>query len=560
MPHPQNTHREDQAAAELGTTEITRGVAQALVATFAITLLAVPTIDWAGQLRGVSTGNSNSTAPAATDILAAPAVALHGWSHTRGSIAHKTLAANDLVLEEFSRFEDSLQDNSILNTNLLGPTRSWLARLAGWGTDQVWIGRRGWLFYRPDLDYSVGPGFLDPNNLKRRRRQTDTASQQQDHPDPRPAILDFARQLALRNIQLVIIPTPTKAMVHPEYLSGRSATSNLHNRSWPEFLDSLNTPNTPNITLFDPLPLLVARYKLDHSDQFLATDTHWRPEAMDAVARTLAEHIQQQQIVTDDTPETDNLMWVRIATPVTARGELETLIRLDPDTSPFQPQTVTIQQVLTTQQQPWKPDPTARVLVLGDSFTNIYSHAPMGWGHSAGFAEQLAWHLDQPVDRIARNADGAHATRRQLAANLFRLKNTRVVVWQFAVRELTSGNWPLIPLNDNTTQSQPRERDSFQGTLLANSGTPTPGTVPYRDAVISLHAIDNHGHEIVIFTLGMKDNRLTPAARLKPGDTLTLSLVPWTTVQQTYGRLNRIELPDPDFRLVELPTYWAEPQ
>ncbi|MFP6702187.1 MAG: hypothetical protein VB861_10610, partial [Planctomycetaceae bacterium] len=166
MTYPPNTHREDQAAAELGTTEITRGVAQALVAAFAITLLAVPAIDWAGQLRANSTDNSTSTAPAATDILAAPAVALHGWSHTQGNIAHKTLAANDLVLEEIHRFENSLQDNSILTTNLLGPTRSWLARLAGWGTDQVWIGRQGWLFYRPDLDYSVGPGFLHPDILK----------------------------------------------------------------------------------------------------------------------------------------------------------------------------------------------------------------------------------------------------------------------------------------------------------------------------------------------------------------------------------------------------------
>ena len=38
------------------------------------------------------------------------------------------------------------------------------------------------------------------------------------------------------------------------------------------------------------------------------------------------ESIRGTQQVTDDTPETDNLMWVRVPTPVTARGELETLI------------------------------------------------------------------------------------------------------------------------------------------------------------------------------------------------------------------------------------------
>ncbi|MEE3365204.1 MAG: hypothetical protein VX304_06130 [Planctomycetota bacterium] len=39
---------------------------------------------------------------------------------------------------------------------------------------------------------------------------------------------------------------------------------------------------------------------------------------------------------------------------------------------------------------------------------------------------------------------------------------------------------------------------------------------------------------------------------------MTARLIPWTTVQETRGRLNRIELDDPDFRLLELPTYWGD--
>ena len=52
--------------------------------------------------------------------------------------------------------------------------------------------------------------------------------------------------------------------------------------------------------------------------------------------------------------------------------------------------------------------------MLGDSFTNVFSLEPMGWGTSAGLAPQLARALGRDVDVIARNDAGAHATRRML--------------------------------------------------------------------------------------------------------------------------------------------------
>ena len=43
------TTREEQAAVELGTTDITPSVARVMVASFAITVMAVPAVQWAGQ-------------------------------------------------------------------------------------------------------------------------------------------------------------------------------------------------------------------------------------------------------------------------------------------------------------------------------------------------------------------------------------------------------------------------------------------------------------------------------------------------------------------------------
>ncbi|MCP5118094.1 MAG: hypothetical protein GY953_45345, partial [bacterium] len=72
------------------------------------------------------------------------------------------------------------------------------------------------------------------------------------------------------------------------------------------------------------------------------------------------------------------------------------------------------------------------------------------WGTGAGLAEQLSFHLQRPVDRVAINAGGVAATRQRLvqdlAAGRDRLAGKKVVVWQFAIRTLAVGDWELVDL------------------------------------------------------------------------------------------------------------------
>ena len=69
----------------------------------------------------------------------------------------------------------------------------------------------------------------------------------------------------------------------------------------------------------------------------------------------------------------------------------------------------------------------------------------MGWGTSAGLVEQLSFALGRPVDRMVQNDAGSYATREMLArAEPQRLAPKRVVVYQFAARELAFGDWRLI--------------------------------------------------------------------------------------------------------------------
>ena len=63
----------------------------------------------------------------------------------------------------------------------------------------------------------------------------------------------------------------------------------------------------------------------------------------------------------------------------------------------------------------------------------------------------MSFQLQEPVDRIALNAGGALAARRALQRHLDsstgRIDGKRVVIYQFAVRELAQGDWRLLGLD-----------------------------------------------------------------------------------------------------------------
>ena len=47
-----------------------------------------------------------------------------------------------------------------------------LSRGLGFGTSNVILGREGWLFYRPGIDWLTGPGMLDATRLAHSRKKT----------------------------------------------------------------------------------------------------------------------------------------------------------------------------------------------------------------------------------------------------------------------------------------------------------------------------------------------------------------------------------------------------
>ena len=428
---------------EIARTEVRAGAAWLFVVACLLSLLLVPFFQHLpppGKESGSGAGPfaDFAAAVASLDTVAAEAAG--------EGTARRFLRANRALKQHMDDFERQLEDASAIHERAY-PFVQWLLLAhGGAGNETVYPGAGGWLYLRAGFDYLTGPPFLDPGVLRRRQRDA-PAWLGPPEPDPRPAILEFHRQLAERGIHLLILPVPTKPMVHPEPLGGRlpdTVDRGLQNPSFGAFRDQLEAAG---VTVFDAAGAMIRARREAGAEQFLRADSHWSPEGLDAVARGLAERVRGLGL--DFTGPAAIMR--RQARQVEGTGDLERALLLPSWQRLFAPQTVETQWVYAAPGQLWRPDPEAEILLLGDSFTNVYSQTDVGWGRGAGLAEQLSYYLDRPVDRLAINAGGASGSRRRLAEQLVagrdRLADKKLVVFQFAIRDLAAGDWRVIELS-----------------------------------------------------------------------------------------------------------------
>lgn len=539
----------EQAWDEIGETDVRHATALALLVGFMALIGSGPLATLAAGLRGESHFD--------TRISLDPTGDGGDWS---------LFAANRRLLEAINELSGFLERDNWLATVMRPSAQSLLTKL-GAGTEQVLQGRDGWLFFKPDVDHVIGPGFLRESQLARRAAIGDTVTEP-PQPDPRVALRDFAEELAGRNVALVVVPTPVKPAVHPEHLArGLRIEQGVVNPSRDRFLRELREAG---ILVFDPLPVMLAIKPGTGTPLFLATDTHWRPETVEAMASRLAafvdEHVELPSLPSPDYRVRE--------TVVSNTGDTAGLLDLPRPDGHYPKERVSVRTIETASGEPWRPEVSADVLVLGDSFSNVFSSGAMGWGESGGLVEQLSYEMRRPLDRLARNDDGAFASRQMLADELRRgrdrLQGKRLVVYQFTERELSQGDWKLLDLGEPPATIETFLRPGGGGPIVVRgviadiAPAPRPGSVPYKDHIIAVHLVDLEtedssaaSRQALVFMWSMRDNVPTPAARYRAGQSVHLRLTPWSEVSDELDRINRAELPDDSIRLA--PPWWGEP-
>lgn len=469
---------------------------------------------------------------------------------------------NKATLKSINELESTLEEGSLLRRAFLPPLQYVLLRFLDKGNEKAIPGKDGWLHFAPDLDALFGPPFLLPEQL-RVREIGHKLWEAPIQPNPLAAIVEFHKQLEARGITLIVLPVPIKAAIQPETISARKVARPIVGKSWPQFIQALQDNG---VQCFDARPVLTS-YSEHHGDAYLRTDTHWQPGAMQAVAEQLGKYILRQF---PGLSRAEDLH--AQSQTVSGQGDISRMLTLPEKAGLYPGQEVQINQILNAQQEFWQPDRKAEILLLGDSFTNIYSMEGLGWGMGAGFAEQLSQFLQTPLDLLARNDSGAYVTRAMLAGELARgrdrLAGKKLVIWQFAERELAVGDWRSIALHLGKARESGfflapgDEKIRVTGVVQEISRSAQPGSVPYRDNIITLHLVDLQSADhldlgadaALVYGWGMRDNQLTKLAGLRAGDGVSMTLVPWDAVEGELGSYRRTPLDDQAVEL-ELPNW-----
>jgi alginate O-acetyltransferase complex protein AlgJ len=560
--------REEMARREAGHTQIRPSLSRGLIAFFLVVILSVPLVQHVAEFRDHAAGERRSFLPQVYNVfsLLPAAMTAPGDSGSSGVIS-RVFSVNRHLLKKMKGFEEALDDQSAIGKWIRPKIQYVLTVGLGAGNEKAYCGVQPWLFYRPGVDYLSGPPFLHPVQLKKRAEGVSEWATPIE-PDPRAAILDLKQQLARREIELIIVPTPIKAMIQPEKLSHRynGRLTELQNPSYERFKEEMEREG---VLVFDAAPVLMGAKAKGGQMQYLATDTHWRPEAVELAAERLKDFIREHVSLPPSPPSG----YRAERSGITQLGDLAVMLGLPVNQRIFPREKVSIRKIFEAGGEPWQPLGTADVLVLGDSFSNIYSLGAMGWGEGAGFIEQLSYALQRPLDRITRNDNGSYATREFLAGEMAkgrdRLAGKRLVIYQFAVRELAVGNWKRIDLRQGMPVQvkyltlPPGDERIVRGRIEAVSAVPRPGTVAYKDHVMAIHMTDleTDGRPLaeagaMVYMRSMTDNIWTAAAQYRLGESVTLRLTAWSDVADRYEGINRSELDDPALQLVE--PCWGE--
>jgi hypothetical protein len=333
-------------------------------------------------------------------------------------------------------YETSLQESSWVVKTL----RPWmqvaqfvLLKDAG---EKAIVGRDGWLFYKPGVDYLTGRHPMQ--------------GEEGLPVDPLPAILAFRNDLAARGIQLLVIPAPNKASVYPEMITrralGRTAAVCPRTSS---LLARLKTSGVEVVDLFE----VFREAKRDEgiSELYLPRDTHWSPVGVEIAAKAVAARLLEQRWASPGTVAYET-------NPVTLRrfGDIVEMLQATPIERLVGPENVLCKQVVSRDTgAPYRDEPDAQILVLGDSFLRVYEQDEPG---SAGFISHLARELKRPLSTIINDGGASTLVRQQLYQRPQLLAGKKLVIWEFVERDIAFGTegWQRIPLPDVPGQETPQ--------------------------------------------------------------------------------------------------------
>jgi len=355
---------------------------------------------------------------------------------TRGRAHVVALFTRWPTKENLHGWDRQARDNSLAGSSVRPRLLQLQYDLFGDAGPKAVVGRDGWLFYRPDVDYLALPGIRDPR-FYLGSFDTTVAGTRANLRDPLVAIRDLHRQLAARGILLVVVPVPGKPTIYPEKLAGTE--TDIEASPTLALLDSLRASGVAAVDLVRPLR---AAKKTSPVDLYLHRDTHWSPAGVDVAARAVADRLLAVPAVA---ASRDGARYRGRDTLVDRWGDIAEMSALPRRRDIWKTESVTARRIEDASGRPYADSDSATVVWLGDSYSRIYQTDAPG---SAGIVAQVARLVGQPLASVVNDGGASTVVRRKLARKPQLLERAKVVVWEFVERDIRFGDkgWSLEPL------------------------------------------------------------------------------------------------------------------
>ena len=431
------------------------------------------------------------------------------------------------------------------------------------GNRKTTIGKDGWLYFGPAINAVTGYGPLKP--------EPDTVAKDPNREPwngPFDAIVRFNEQLESFGVELILMPIPVKPMILPEHLTGKPASGPISHPDAEKFYAALREKGIEVLDLSDEWHAAAK----EGEQVFLKQDTHWTPQMMQSTARRVATYLKSQAWF-DETWANAERFSAGEEAVVSAPGDLRDNLELPGPLNPFSEEVTEIVPVNQGVEPVSIYDRESPIVLLGDSFTNIFHQEDMKWGETAGFAEHLSLELGVGLDTIAQNGQASTGVRRNLAMRqgaVALMKRKKAVLWAIAARDLflsetpareTGVEWKDVEFQDTPLPSPGQAGPvRLRGELVFKSPFLDPTTAPYE---ASLYAAEYEVKEVLegsyeadtalVFQWAFRNRRLEPSAAYQVGEIHELTLVPLSEKSDLQG-INQAN----DSARFELVPYWAE--
>jgi hypothetical protein len=359
-------------------------------------------------------------------------------------------------------YEKKIENASVFATGarpVVSFFRYWLFNDLG---DKGIYGKKGFFFYRPDVQYTYKPYINNLQNYANPFSNVVDPELLKTNEFPVRKIAEFRDQLKEKGIDLLVTIVPGKPSIYSEYLtkgnSGKFESPSMR------FISELDSAGVKVVDLFTPF-LNEKKKDLDTEDLlYLRKDTHWKARGAWLAAATVAEQIKKYPWYQDGTVD-----YIIDTVEVMREGDIAQMstlpnMKINELRCHFPAEKTKCYQVSRVSRDEngeitgkilYKDDyKNSTILLLGDSFSRIYQTDEP---RSAGWISHLAYQLKQPLATIVNDGGASTIVREILARKNYLLKNKKLVVWEFVERDIRYGEsgWKSISLNGEPNSEIP---------------------------------------------------------------------------------------------------------